>query len=197
MKRFTMICLACGLVLSLLPALSLQISQAANQKKDPGAAVNGEAGAKLDEYLTRLARFGFSGSVLVAKEGKVLMHKGYGLADQKQKIPNTTETVFDIASLTKQFTAAAILKLEVMGKLKTGDKISKHLPDVPQDKAPARRDGRGRHRIRGRDRSRAAARLCRAQASSCRPGADRAARQPAFRSAVQRVRRQHAALSSL
>lgn len=97
--------------------------------------VSGETGGKLDQYLTRLSRFGFSGSILVSRQGKVLLHKSYGWADKQQGIPNTNDTAFDIASLTKQFTAAAILKLEVQGKLKTSDPISRHLPNVPADKA--------------------------------------------------------------
>jgi len=97
--------------------------------------VSGETGQKLDEYLTRLSRFGFSGAALVAKDGKVVLQKAYGYADQSRKMPNTNQTAFDIASLTKQFTAAAILKLEAQGKLKTGDPISKYLPDVPVEKA--------------------------------------------------------------
>ncbi|HEX8998904.1 MAG TPA: serine hydrolase domain-containing protein, partial [Blastocatellia bacterium] len=97
--------------------------------------VSGETGGKLDQYLTRLSRFGFSGSILVSRQGKVLLHKSYGWADKQQGIPNTNDTAFDIASLTKQFTAAAILKLEAQGKLKTSDPISRHLPNVPADKA--------------------------------------------------------------
>lgn len=97
--------------------------------------VSGETGAKLDQYLTRLSRFGFSGSVLAARQGKVLLHKSYGWADKQRGVPNTNETAFDIASLTKQFTAAAILKLEAQRMLKTSDPISRHLPNVPSDKA--------------------------------------------------------------
>lgn len=97
--------------------------------------VSGKNGVKLNQYLTRLSRFGFSGAVLVAQRGKILLHKGYGWADQQHGEANTAQTVFDIASLTKQFTAAAILKLEADGKLKTGDRISQYLPDVPPDKA--------------------------------------------------------------
>lgn len=121
------------LVFALAVCFGAQLLPFANGK--PDGTVSGETGARLDEYLTRLSRFGFSGAVLVAKEGRVLLHKGYGWANKQGGVPNTTQTVFDIASLTKQFTAAAILKLEAQGKLKTGDPISKHLPNVPPDKA--------------------------------------------------------------
>ena len=95
----------------------------------------GELGAQLDEYLSRAAAFGFSGAVLVEKDGQVILHKGYGLAHRERGVPITTETVFYLASLTKEFTAAAILKLEMQGKLKTTDTISKYLEGIPTDKA--------------------------------------------------------------
>ncbi len=105
------------------------------QYREGEIVIAGKPGAQLDQYMTRLARFGFSGALLVAKDGKVILHKGYGRADFARGIPITSETVFDVASLTKQFTAAAILKLEMQNRLKTGDRISKFLPNVPKDKA--------------------------------------------------------------
>lgn len=78
---------------------------------------------------------GFSGTVLVARRDEILLHKGYGLADRGRKTPCTSRTVFDIGSITKQFTAAAILKLESAGKLRVEDSLARHLDGVPQDKA--------------------------------------------------------------
>jgi CubicO group peptidase (beta-lactamase class C family) len=97
--------------------------------------VSGEMGVILDEYMTRLEGVGFSGAVIVAKDGKVLLQKGYGLADREQNRPVTPATVFTIGSITKQFTGAAILKLEMMGKLSTDDPITKYFSNVPEDKA--------------------------------------------------------------
>ncbi|MBI3449597.1 MAG: beta-lactamase family protein [Acidobacteria bacterium] len=97
--------------------------------------VHGHLGARLDTYMTRLAGVGFSGTILVAKDGDVVLSKGYGLADRKRGIPDTEETVISIGSITKQFTAAAILRLEMQGKLKVTDPISKYLPGVPPDKS--------------------------------------------------------------
>lgn len=97
--------------------------------------VKGEAGARLDQLLTRYAMYGFSGTVLAAKNGKIILNRGYGLADRERNLPNTTETVFAIGSLTKQFTAAAILQLEAQGKLNTQDLASKYLGASPPDKA--------------------------------------------------------------
>ena len=98
-------------------------------------AISGEPAVAIDEYLSTLTDVGFSGTVLLARRGEVVLHKGYGHADVARRRPVTTETVFDIGSLTKQFTAAAIMKLEMAGKLSTGDALARHLPDVPPDKS--------------------------------------------------------------
>ena len=73
----------------------------------------------------------FMGSVLVAKEGKAVFTKSYGMADMEWSVPNSPTTRFNIASMTKQFTAAAVLLLEDRGKLKTDDLVKKYLPDAP------------------------------------------------------------------
>ncbi len=99
------------------------------------AVVAGDLGEQLNDYLTRAAALGFAGAVLVAKDGRVILHKGYGLGDRERGIPITTETVFDIGSITKQFTAAAILKLEEQRRLSVNDPIRYYLDDVPPDKA--------------------------------------------------------------
>lgn len=97
--------------------------------------VEGRLGKDVDEYLRRLTGFGFSGALLVIKDEKIVLNKAYGLADKEQNIPNTTDTVFDIGSLSKQFTAAAVLKLAMEDKLEVNDSIQKYLPNVPSDKA--------------------------------------------------------------
>lgn len=97
--------------------------------------VKGPTGARLDILLSTLEDRGFSGTVLVAKRGEVVLHKGYGLANRDLKRRAALDTVYDIGSITKQFTAAAILKLETLGKLKTDDLLSRHLAGVPADKA--------------------------------------------------------------
>ena len=90
---------------------------------------------KLDDYLNRANAFGFSGQVLVAKNGKVLVNKGYGLANREGRRSIKRKTAFNIASLTKAFTAEAIMLLEQSQKLKTTDSIDKFFSDVPKDKA--------------------------------------------------------------
>jgi CubicO group peptidase (beta-lactamase class C family) len=98
------------------------------------ATAGGDLGRRIDTYLTRIVPFGFSGSVLVAKKGDVLLESGYGLAVRSTGAANTPETVFSIGSLTKQFTAASILELETMGLLRTDDTIDTFFNNVPADK---------------------------------------------------------------
>src|SRR6266700_8289552 len=73
----------------------------------------------------------FSGAVLVAQRGRIVYDKGFGIADEGFDIPNTPETIFHIASLSKSFTAAAILLLEERKLLHTTDTISLYLPGFP------------------------------------------------------------------
>ena len=88
--------------------------------------------AKLDSYVQTYVDQGlFSGAVLVAKDGKVLLCKGYGMANLELKVPNTPETKFRIGSITKPFTAMAILQLKEMGLLSVNDSLSKYIPDYP------------------------------------------------------------------
>lgn len=113
--------------------LLLNIAVAAQQPSK--SIVTGELGAKLDSQMMQSAAKGFSGVLLVVRDGQIVLDKGYGLADREKQIAYSPDTVFDIGSITKQFTGAAILKLEMQGKLSTDDKISKYFKDVPADKA--------------------------------------------------------------
>jgi CubicO group peptidase (beta-lactamase class C family) len=70
-------------------------------------------------------------SIAVAKDGKIIFEKGYGSAELEYGIPITSTTVFHIASVSKQFTAFAILLLEKEGKLSIQDDIRKYIPEVP------------------------------------------------------------------
>ena len=120
-----------GNLCSILPTIVMVLVGAAATGVSP-VIVEGELGQKLDEYLTQLADDGASGAFLVAKDGDVVLAKGYGLADRKKGAPVTPDTVFDIGSITKQFTAAAILKLEMQGKLSVDDPITKYFDAVPE-----------------------------------------------------------------
>ena len=122
-----------------LPAAGLAASLAAFPPPPVAAApekvvVRGDLGRRIDDYMTHLEGYGFAGALLVAKDGQVVLAKGYGLADRERRIRVTPDTVFDIGSITKQFTATAILQLEARGRLKVTDPIGKYFPDVPPDK---------------------------------------------------------------
>ncbi|MHC5114429.1 MAG: serine hydrolase domain-containing protein [Planctomycetota bacterium] len=97
--------------------------------------VRGELGRELHELLSGCADWGFSGSVLVVRDDEVVLREGYGLADRAPATPNTADTLFEIASVTKHFTAVAVLKLEEAGRLSTADPIAKWLPAVPAEHA--------------------------------------------------------------
>lgn len=73
----------------------------------------------------------FMGAILVARDGKPIVSKGYGMANVELDAPNTPKTVFRLASLTKQFTAASILLLQERGKLKISDPFCNYLTDCP------------------------------------------------------------------
>ena len=73
----------------------------------------------------------FMGSVLVARDGKVILSKGYGSANLEWEVPNSPSAKFRLGSITKQFTAACILLLEERGKLKVEDPVKKYMPDAP------------------------------------------------------------------
>lgn len=88
---------------------------------------------KVDEYMKSAVEFErFTGSILIARDGQVLVSKSYGMANVELGVPNSPNTVFRIASLTKQFTATAILMLQERGKLKVTDPIGKYLTDCPE-----------------------------------------------------------------
>jgi CubicO group peptidase (beta-lactamase class C family) len=88
---------------------------------------------EMKTYLQAYLETGyFMGSVLVAHAGEVLLNQGYGMANLEHGVPNTPQTKFRIGSVTKQFTATAILKLQEQGLLDVKDSISVYLPNYPK-----------------------------------------------------------------
>jgi CubicO group peptidase (beta-lactamase class C family) len=86
----------------------------------------------LDSFFSTIDKNGdINGSVLVAENGKILYQKSFGYADAQNKTPNTTNTLFQIASVSKLFTAIAVLQLYEQKKLNLTDKYSKYFTDFP------------------------------------------------------------------
>ena len=88
--------------------------------------------ARMDQVVQSYVSNGtFAGSVLVARGSDVIVSKGYGLANVEWNVPSSPSARFKVASITKQFTAAAILLLEERGRLKIDDLVKTHLPEAP------------------------------------------------------------------
>lgn len=91
----------------------------------------------IDAYMQdQVAANLFSGAILVAHHDKVLLSKGYGMADWENQVANTPQTRMRLASLTKPFTAVAILMLHARGQLSIHDSICRYMPNCPAHWAP-------------------------------------------------------------
>ncbi|HUY32117.1 MAG TPA: serine hydrolase [Pirellulales bacterium] len=89
--------------------------------------------AKLEEYMAACVEADrFNGSVLVAKDDAVLVSEGYGWSNVELRVPNTAQTRFRLGSITKQFTAMAVMILQEQGKLNLDDPVGKHVDDAPE-----------------------------------------------------------------
>ncbi|HET9512649.1 MAG TPA: serine hydrolase domain-containing protein [Gemmatimonadales bacterium] len=101
----------------------------------PAVAQDGRAAllARVDSVVqAEMARTRTPGmSVAIQKGNDIILARGYGLANVELSVPASAETVYRIGSITKQFTAAAILQLADAGKLRLDDELTKYLPDYP------------------------------------------------------------------
>ncbi|MDQ3683628.1 MAG: beta-lactamase family protein [Bacteroidota bacterium] len=84
-------------------------------------------GTALDKIFLSYIDSGFSGVAIVVKNDIVVLQKAYGFANEEKKILNSTKTLFNVASIGKQFTAATVLKLEEKGMLNTKDYVAKYV----------------------------------------------------------------------
>ncbi len=108
-------------------------TSAPTQEPTPSPAPPDPLAVSVDTYLGDLAKSNnFSGAVLVAKEGKIILSKAYGLANFEQKKPFTTQISFPIFFMSGQFTATAILMLQQAGKLNVQDSICLYIKDCPE-----------------------------------------------------------------
>jgi CubicO group peptidase (beta-lactamase class C family) len=99
---------------------------------------NGQTPAKaeagVDSIFKECNNKGPGGVVAIIKNGQVVVNKGYGLANLEYRLPLTTSSVFDAASLAKQFTGFAISSLIQQGRISTNDDVRKYLPHLPKFK---------------------------------------------------------------
>jgi CubicO group peptidase (beta-lactamase class C family) len=98
-----------------------------------GSCATASPSQSLETVFDQIHRLeGFSGGILVAKKGEVLFQKAYGSWGIDREYPITTESIFRIASITKPFTATAIMMLQEEGKLAIDQKIDQYFPDLPE-----------------------------------------------------------------
>lgn len=94
-------------------------------------AQNADTLQRVDQLFSRWNNATPGVSVAIERDGKMIYHKAFGLADLEHAAPNTTGTIFEAGSVSKQFTAAAILLLAGEGKLSLDDDIRKYIPELP------------------------------------------------------------------
>jgi len=95
---------------------------------------NAQVVTRVGEYMSRLESLGYTGGVLVVRDRQVVLSRSYGMANRATATRADTSTVYNLGSITKQFTAAAILRLEELGKLRTTDSIGRFFPQASADK---------------------------------------------------------------
>jgi CubicO group peptidase (beta-lactamase class C family) len=103
-----------------------------NASAQPKTKENQQLSSAIDKILEEDYKADGPGvAVLVAKNGKVVYHKGIGMANLELGVPMNSDMIFRIGSITKQFTAVAILQLMEQGKLSLENEITKFIPDYP------------------------------------------------------------------
>lgn len=137
MKRCDLLLLLGGFILMMSTCTpSRPTAESGLHPPVPSAAPRSQANVaiEIDAALSELVKTqSFTGSVLVAQDGEILLIEGYGLADRAKNIPNTRETRFRLGSLTKQFTAMAVMILQAQGKLDVHDSVCDYLVDCPSN----------------------------------------------------------------
>src|SRR5829696_957949 len=122
---------ACTLIVILVAVSAL--TACGNGGQDPAAPATElrRVDPSVEEFLDDTLPDETSGTVVAARDGEIAHCRGFGLAHREAKVAAGCDTVYDIMSMTKQFTAAAILKLEMMGKLRVSDPRGKCVGLVP------------------------------------------------------------------
>ena len=119
------------LILSVMALLAGIVTTALAQEPVRVDVKLGPTAEAINEDLLRRAKAGLNGAIVVEKDGKVVLKAGYGWSNKSEQVPFSTSTIAQVGSLTKQFTAAAIVDLSVKNKLRFSDPIVNYLNDVP------------------------------------------------------------------
>ena len=113
------------LIFILLVHISLNYAQAENGE----IVSSNDTCINIDLYLSKLAaEKNFSGGLLIVKDGRKIFSKGYGWANKEMKIPFSSNTLASMGSITKAFTASAIMKLVEERKVSVNDNLKKYFP---------------------------------------------------------------------
>jgi CubicO group peptidase (beta-lactamase class C family) len=128
---FTLL-LICGVGLRRLGASPGRASQSRTDTAAPPRSAEEVLASRADTFMREVHQAqDFSGVALIARDGKILFARSYGMANLELEVPNALDTKFRLASITKQFTAAAILLLQERGKLSVNDTLCTYLRDCP------------------------------------------------------------------
>src|SRR5580704_130996 len=116
-------------------AISFLLSSSIPAQAQPPAPES--LSAKIDAIFQKMDSTVSPGCALaVMKDGRIIYERGYGMADLDHNVPNTPTSVFHVASMSKQFTAASILLLAQQGKLSLDDPARKYIPELPDFGTP-------------------------------------------------------------
>ena len=128
-----------GAPVALAAILALALASASCRRGGVAGGARGHAAlpARVDELFARFAAGLSPGCALaVIDHGRVVLAKGYGFADLGRRLPITPRTRFDIASTSKQFTAASVLLLAARGRLSLDDDVRKYVPELARHDTP-------------------------------------------------------------
>ena len=113
-----------GILKCLLPALVLVLTQPAFAQRHKISLI--------DKFVVAKAKHhGFNGNVLVAEKGRIIYRKSLGFSHFKLKTPLTSESVFNLGSISKEFTAAAVMHCVERGLISFDDELRKYFPEIP------------------------------------------------------------------
>ena len=124
----------CSLIVVFVAVFALAACGNGEQAPAAPSTEPGPRDPSVEKFLDDTLPDGTSGTVVAARGDEIAHCRGFGLANRAAEVAARCDTVYDTMSMTKQFTAAAILKLEMMGKLRVTDPMSKFVGPVPDDK---------------------------------------------------------------